>query len=133
MPELCQVECPHGALQITDDGVYISKCIHCESCLDMPKGCLSPNLLSIIKGGNNMSIRDKIDIGILVFRKIWLKTTLLIKRMIFGNPANWVNTSSTVLECGSKKQSLQQIICLMTWPPKLRLSVLMIFAFGQLS
>ena len=33
------LECPHGALKITEDSVTLKDCRHCHKCLEMPRGC----------------------------------------------------------------------------------------------
>lgn len=57
--KVCMVECPIGALNISDDGkIRIKNCIHCENCLDRPKGCLVAQSLSVPKGGKTMGKRS---------------------------------------------------------------------------
>lgn len=69
----CEVECPQGVLHIKDDGIRIDKgCIHCESCLDMPKGCLAAKSLLFTMGGNCMSLKGIDRYKTFGFRKIWL-------------------------------------------------------------
>ncbi|MBR5913418.1 MAG: phosphoadenosine phosphosulfate reductase family protein [Selenomonadaceae bacterium] len=36
---VCMLECPHGALKITEDSVTLENCRHCHKCLEMPRGC----------------------------------------------------------------------------------------------
>lgn len=70
---VCEVECPFGILQMTDSGVHIGKeCVHCESCLDMQKGCLAAKSLSVTMGGNNMNLIGINRYQHFGFRKVWL-------------------------------------------------------------
>lgn len=70
---VCMVECPFGILKITDSGVHIGKdCVHCESCLDMPKGCLAAKSLWVSMGGNNMNLKGINRYQHFGFRKVWL-------------------------------------------------------------
>ena len=69
----CQIECPIGALSMTEEGVHISKeCIHCEACLDLDKGCLVARSLVFTMGGKNMNLRGIDRYKTFGFRKIWL-------------------------------------------------------------
>lgn len=69
----CQIECPTGALSMTEEGVHIDKeCIHCEACLDLDKGCLVANSLSVTTGGKNMNLKGINRYNHFGFRKIWL-------------------------------------------------------------
>jgi phosphoadenosine phosphosulfate reductase len=70
--KVCLVECPLGALNM-DDNVFISsKCRHCESCLDMPKGCLVSKSLQTTMGGNKMNLKGINRYQHFGFRKEWL-------------------------------------------------------------
>lgn len=73
--KVCMVECPIGALIITDEGVKITKeCTRCEKCLEVPRGCLLAKSLCITTGGTNMSNLKGINrYGTFGFRKDWLK------------------------------------------------------------
>lgn len=54
--KVCVVECPIGAISMSDQGeVIIKGCIHCENCLDRPKGCLVAQSLSLPLGGSRMN------------------------------------------------------------------------------
>lgn len=54
--KVCMVECPVGAIEMSDDGnVHITNCIHCERCLNRPKGCIVAQSLSLPKGGGRMN------------------------------------------------------------------------------
>lgn len=69
----CEVECSQGVLHIKDDGIRIDKgCIHCESCLDMPKGCLAAKSLSVTMGESNMTIKGINRYNHFGFRRSWL-------------------------------------------------------------
>lgn len=69
----CQVECPQGALQMTDGGIHVGKnCICCEKCLDIPRGCLVANSLSVTSGGNDMNLKGINRYNHFGFRKNWL-------------------------------------------------------------
>ena len=73
--EVCEVECPTGALSVTPlvsiDG---KKCIHCFKCLDFTeKGCIAAKSINTPEGGKNMGKSVSIDryagFGL---RKVWL-------------------------------------------------------------
>lgn len=71
----CMVECPIGALYIEQDIIKVlPSCVHCHSCLDMPKGCLCAKSLITTSGGNKLNNLKGINryqhFG---FRKIWLQ------------------------------------------------------------
>lgn len=73
--EVCEVECPTGALSVIPL-VFIDskKCIHCHKCLDFTeKGCIAAKSINIPEGGKNMGKSVSIDryagFGL---RKLWL-------------------------------------------------------------
>lgn len=73
--EVCEVECPTGALSV-DPLVSIDskKCIHCHKCLDFTeKGCIAAKSINTPEGGRNMGKSVSIDryagFGL---RKMWL-------------------------------------------------------------
>ena len=71
---VCMVECPFGILQMNDSGVHIGKeCMHCESCLDMQKGCLVAKSLSVTMGGNKVNLKGINRYQTFGFRKVWLR------------------------------------------------------------
>lgn len=82
----CEVECPTGALSITNNGVEISeKCIKCEKCLEKPRGCLAAKSFYATEGGKNMqSLKGMHRYGTFGFRLDWLK---LFKQ--YGNVEFW--------------------------------------------
>lgn len=53
----CMAECPHGALTITDNDVIIKNCVHCETCIDRPKGCIVAKSITTT-GDTNMSSKN---------------------------------------------------------------------------
>ena len=53
----CMAECPHGAITITKDDVIIKNCLHCETCLDRPKGCIVARSIAAT-GDGNMSAKN---------------------------------------------------------------------------
>ncbi len=53
----CMAECPNGALEITSDEIIITNCIHCEKCLDKPKGCVIAKSKTAT-GDGNMSVKN---------------------------------------------------------------------------
>ena len=53
----CMVECPNGALTVTDDDILIHNCIHCERCLDKAKGCIVAKSKTAT-GDGNMSAKN---------------------------------------------------------------------------
>lgn len=82
----CMVECPHGALTITADGIQVKNCRHCYRCLDKERGCLVAD--SLRSGGNieTMNITG-IDHHYKTFglRTEWIK-------ILFENPNDfWSN------------------------------------------
>ncbi len=71
--KVCMVECPTGALIVESGNITINnKCKHCESCLDMPKGCLVAKSLHVTMGGNNMSLKGINRYQHFGFRSEWL-------------------------------------------------------------
>ncbi|GAB6155781.1 hypothetical protein JCM17380_45320 [Desulfosporosinus burensis] len=69
----CMVECQFNALKITDNDISIKNCKHCESCLDLRKGCVVAKSLGISGGGNNMSIKNISRYQNFGFRQEWLE------------------------------------------------------------
>ena len=53
----CMAECPHGAITITKDDIIIKNCVHCETCLDRPKGCIVARSIATT-GDGNMSTKN---------------------------------------------------------------------------
>ena len=53
----CMAECPHGAITITKDDVIIKNCVHCETCLERPKGCIVAKSITTT-GDGNMSVKN---------------------------------------------------------------------------
>lgn len=53
----CMAECPYGAITITNDDVIIKNCVHCETCLDRPKGCVVAKSITTT-GDGNMSAKN---------------------------------------------------------------------------
>ncbi|MBP8994684.1 MAG: phosphoadenosine phosphosulfate reductase family protein, partial [Bacteroidales bacterium] len=73
--EVCEVECPTGALSVVPlVSIDSKKCIHCCKCLDFTeKGCIAAKSINTPEGGKNMGKSVSIDryagFGL---RKIWL-------------------------------------------------------------
>lgn len=73
--EVCEVECPTGALSVVPlVSIDSKKCIHCCKCLDFTeKGCTAAKSINTPEGGKNMGKSVSIDryagFGL---RKIWL-------------------------------------------------------------
>lgn len=53
----CMAECPHGALTITKDDIIVKNCVHCETCIDRPKGCIVAKSITTT-GDTNMSAKN---------------------------------------------------------------------------
>jgi len=70
--KVCSVECPFGALKINSDVQINSDCRHCESCLDMPKGCLVSKSLHTTMGGNRVNLKGINRYQHFGFREEWL-------------------------------------------------------------
>ena len=71
----CMVECPNGALTITNDDIVIENCLHCGKCLDQQKGCIVAKSV-ITGGGNNMDIKNIDRYKTFGFRQEWLELYL---------------------------------------------------------
>ena len=71
----CMAECYFGALTITKDQIQIQNCIHCERCLDKPKGCLVAKSI-MATGENNMEIKNIDRYKTFGFRKEWVELYL---------------------------------------------------------
>lgn len=73
--EVCEVECPTGALSVVPlVSIDSKKCIHCCKCLDFTeKGCIAAKSINTPEGGRNMGKSVSIDryagFGL---RKMWL-------------------------------------------------------------
>lgn len=53
----CMAECPHGAITMTQDDIIIKNCVHCETCIDRPKGCIVAKSITTT-GDSNMSAKN---------------------------------------------------------------------------
>lgn len=53
----CMAECPHGALTIMKDDIIVKNCVHCETCIDRPKGCIVAKSITTT-GDTNMSAKN---------------------------------------------------------------------------
>jgi len=72
--KVCMVECPVGALNVESGNITIkNNCNHCESCLDMPKGCLVAKSLYVTAGGKNMNLKGINRYQHFGFRSEWLR------------------------------------------------------------
>ena len=71
--KVCMVECPTGALKMTDNSTTIKNCAHCENCLDRSKGCVVAQSLSVSGGGNNMEKKNIAGYQTRGFRQDWLE------------------------------------------------------------
>lgn len=80
---VCMIECPVGALKITDNDISIKNCVHCHKCLDMQKGCWVAR--STVIGGYGMEITRIDRYKTFGLRKEWIE-------IYFENPDNfWAN------------------------------------------
>lgn len=80
----CIVDCPNGALDITDSSITMNGCVHCGSCLDKQKGCVVAKSI-IVGGGNNMDVKNIDRYKTFGFRQEWLE-------LFFENPIKfWEN------------------------------------------
>jgi phosphoadenosine phosphosulfate reductase len=70
----CMVECPVGALFVDKNRIMINdqKCVRCQSCIDMPKGCLLAKSLNNSVGGIGMTLKGMDRYHHFGFRKEWL-------------------------------------------------------------
>jgi len=75
--EVCEVECPTGALKVVPNVSLIkAKCIHCYKCLDFKdRGCVMANSINISEGNTNSNN---------------MKTSGIDKYLKFGMNENWV-------------------------------------------
>ena len=81
----CVIECPYGALTITDDDVLIKNCRHCYRCLDKPLGCLAAD--SLRSGGELYTVAVK---GIDHYKTFGLRLEWI--KILFENPQTfWGN------------------------------------------
>lgn len=71
--KVCMVECPTGALKMTETSTTIKNCAHCENCLNRSKGCVVAQSLSISGGGNNMVKKNIAGYQTRGFRQDWLE------------------------------------------------------------
>jgi len=70
---VCSVECQFGALSFANNKLSINKnCKNCESCLDMPKGCLIAKSKLFITGGKNVMIKGLGNYRGFGFNREWL-------------------------------------------------------------
>jgi len=70
---VCSVECKYGALSFINKKLSINEnCIHCESCLDMSKGCLIAKSKLFITGGRNVMIKGLGNYRGFGFNEEWL-------------------------------------------------------------
>ena len=70
---VCSVECRFGALSFANNKLNINEnCKNCESCLDMPKGCLIAKSKLFITGGKNVMIKGLGNYRGFGFNREWL-------------------------------------------------------------
>lgn len=69
----CAAECSFNALTITNDEIIFGDCRHCESCLDLPKGCIVAKSLGISGGGKYVSVKNISRYQNFGFRQEWLE------------------------------------------------------------
>ncbi len=80
----CMVECPHSALSITNAEIKFNNCLHCETCLDMQKGCIVAR--SLMAGGNNVNVKNIDRYRTFGLKQEWVE-------IYFENPSDfWENT-----------------------------------------
>lgn len=98
--EMCEVECPTGALHVfpTVD-IDIKKCIHCHKCLDFhDKGCITANSLKRAEGLNmdkpskkRTTINRYNNFG---YREQWLNFYLTHYETFFDNDSHGLNVAN---------------------------------------
>lgn len=82
---ICMLECPHGALKITEDSVSLKDCRHCHKCLEMPRSCWVTH--SLATGGTS---GEMILTGIDRYRTFGLRADWI--RIYFEDAENfWTN------------------------------------------
>ncbi|MDO4562927.1 MAG: phosphoadenosine phosphosulfate reductase family protein [Clostridia bacterium] len=119
--KVCMVECPNGALTITDDDIIIQNCLHCERCLDKPKGCIVAKSKTATGDGNmsaknidrykNFGLRlDWIEIFFENPDAFWsnerLGTHMFKSFEKWGKEAKLIDAFNAPLDCISKLTSL---------------------------
>lgn len=98
--ELCEVECPTGALVVTP---YVkideSKCVHCKKCLDFKdNGCITANS---VKKAQGLKIESKKDSKTTInrynnfgFRNKWLSYFMAHYETFFDNNGHGLNVTN---------------------------------------
>lgn len=80
----CMAECPHGAITMTAEGISIKNCVHCETCIDRPKGCIVAKSITTT-GDGNMSYKNIDRYKNFGLRQEWIE-------ILFEDPQNfWTN------------------------------------------
>lgn len=96
--EVCEVECPTGALSVTGNvKVDTTKCAHCLKCIDFDgKGCMSASSVSI-STGEKVNKMQSIKSGInryndgMGLRETWLKKYFATYETFFDNDNHGLN------------------------------------------
>lgn len=82
---VCMIECPAGALEITENDIFIKNCVHCHKCLEKHRGCLAAHSLGIRGDADEMEIKSINRYQRFGLRKEWIE-------IYFENPENfWTN------------------------------------------
>lgn len=80
----CMSECPHGAITMTHNDIIIKNCVHCETCIDRPKGCIVAKSITTT-GDTNMSSKNIDRYKNFGLRQEWIE-------ILFENVNNfWTN------------------------------------------
>ncbi|MBQ7705974.1 MAG: phosphoadenosine phosphosulfate reductase family protein [Selenomonadaceae bacterium] len=69
---VCMIECPNGALNITDNDISIKNCVHCHKCLEMQRGCWIARSTAI-GGYNDVEIKRIDRYNTFGLRLDWIK------------------------------------------------------------
>lgn len=97
--EVCEVECPTGALSVVPKVVVdTSKCVHCLKCIDFDgKGCISASSVSISTGDNVPKAAQSLKSGInryndgMGLREMWLTKYFRSYQTFFDNDSHGLN------------------------------------------
>ena len=97
--EVCEVECPTGALSVVPMvTVDEKKCIHCFKCLDFDeKGCVIANSIQISKGSKMNTKKASIDrYNNFGFRENWLSKYFEKTNTFFNDDSHGLNVQKQI-------------------------------------
>ena len=93
------LECPHGALKITEDSVALKDCRHCHKCLEMTRGCWCAISLAVGSGIDGMNIARMDRYARFGLKSDWIKiyfedaenfwTNNIMGNRMFDSFKNW--------------------------------------------